>query len=177
MVYVTSAAATISPRPNSLPSRLAADLRSAGLGRPVHVPHPKIAANLSQPTVDAIQEFKIESNSYRAEYGRSAGAQVNVVTRRGEAYECLRNQNGLADSGPVKTGRTSFFAKFSTLAERRPLSKLAVAPALAERTSNIGGTVLDPYTRAPFPDNRIPDSRGSQVVPHTLDLWLLVPVS
>lgn len=154
---------------------------------------------LSQPAIEAIQEFKIETNSYRAEYGRSAGAQVNVVTRRGsnechgEAYEFLRNrvldarnffdgaekpqyvrnQFGVAASGPVKSGRTFIFANFSKLEERRGLSKLAAVPTLAERAGGIGGTLLDPFTRAPFPGNRIPSSRISPVAAHILALFPL----
>jgi len=35
------------------------------------------------PSVDAIDEFKIERNSYSAQFGSSAGAQISILTKRG----------------------------------------------------------------------------------------------
>src|SRR6185436_1784730 len=51
-----------------------------------------------QPSIDALQEFKIQSNAYAAEFGRSAGALVNAVIKsganvmHGSAYEFFRNR-------------------------------------------------------------------------------------
>ncbi len=50
-----------------------------------------------QPNVELIQEFKIQNNTFSAEYGRNAGAVVNMVTRsgsnqfHGDAFEFVRN--------------------------------------------------------------------------------------
>ena len=53
---------------------------------------------VSMPPPDALQEFKIETGNYDAEFGRATGAIVNATTKsgtnvfHGSAYEFLRNQ-------------------------------------------------------------------------------------
>jgi len=60
---------------------------------------PYINQYVALPSIDAIQEFKVQSSDYSAEFGRSGGAQVNVILKsggnqfHGAAFEFLRNRN------------------------------------------------------------------------------------
>lgn len=55
------------------------------------------ASQINNVGVDLIQEVKIQTSNFSAEYGRNSGAQVNVITKRGSnkyrgsAFEFLRN--------------------------------------------------------------------------------------
>ena len=128
-----------------------------------------------EPPVDSIQEFKVATNSYSAEYGRSGAGQVNVLTRAGSndfhgaAYEYWRNrafdarnyfdpaqkpeldrnQFGLSVGGPVRRDKTFFFASTDLFLDREGLSQLATVPTQAERSGNLcalGVTITDPAT-------------------------------
>jgi hypothetical protein len=50
-----------------------------------------------QPSINTVQEFKVDNSTFSAEYGRNSGAIVNIATRsgsnqfHGEAFEFLRN--------------------------------------------------------------------------------------
>jgi len=66
---------------------------------------------LSTPSLESIEEFKIITNSYQAEWPRSGGGIVNVVTKsgsnryRGSAYEFMRSD---------KLNANSFFRNLSS---------------------------------------------------------------
>src|SRR5207253_5302662 len=57
-----------------------------------------------QPSIEALQEFKIQTNAYSAEFGHSSGAVVNAAVRsgsnsiHGSVYEFLRNDALDADN-------------------------------------------------------------------------------
>ena len=162
---------------------------------------PYVNRYVVQPPVDSIQEFKISTNSYSAEYGRSATGQINVVTRSGTndisllAYEYFRdraldarnyfdtdekpafnrNQFGFGAGGPLVRDRTFVFGTLDLLRERRGLSRLATVPTLAVRGGNLSSlasTIVDPFTRQPFPGNVIP---GARISPIALKILALFP--
>lgn len=155
-----------------------------------------------QPSVDSIQEFKIDTSTYSAAYGRSGAGQVNVVTRSGSnefhgfAYEYLRNRDmdarnffdgstkpgytrsqfGSGLGGPVRRDKTFFFFSFDGLEEREGLTQIGTTPTAAERAGNFAGsgqTVIDPFTQMPFPGDQIPQSRIDPLSAKILALYPL----
>jgi hypothetical protein len=154
-----------------------------------------------QPSVDAIQEFKIATNCYSAAYGRSAGGQVNVITRSGTndfhgfAYDYLRNRDldarnffdgsdkpqlirnqfGAGIGGPLIVNRTFFFGDYDGLRGEQGFSRLATVPTIAERNGDLTGQtpVMDPFSGQPFPGNQIPASRISPIARQILSLYPL----
>ncbi len=162
---------------------------------------PDVNAYVLQPSVDAIQEFKISTNSQDAEYGRSAGGQVNVITRSGAnkfhgfAYEYLRNRDldarnffdapakpqlirnqfGAGLGGPLVHNRTFFFTDYDGLRGNQGYSRLATVPTAAERSGNLAGLppVLNPFTGQYFAGNQIPSALISPIADKILTLYPL----
>ena len=66
-----------------------------------------------RPSIDALQEFKIQTNNYSAEFGKGAGAQVNIVTKsgtkdfHGTVFYFIRN-NAIQARRFFDTNRISF---------------------------------------------------------------------
>ncbi|MBV9267143.1 MAG: TonB-dependent receptor [Acidobacteriaceae bacterium] len=161
---------------------------------------PDVNTYVLQPSVDAIQEFKIETNAYSAEYGRSAGAQVNVITRSGTndwhgfAYEYLRNrvldarnffdgpdkpqlirsQFGGGIGGPVVRDKTFLFFDYDGLRGNQGFSRLATVPTIAERSGDLSGLspAFDPIT-GQLLGTHIPPSLISPVARKILELYPL----
>lgn len=105
---------------------------------------------------ESIREFRVESNSYSAEFGRNFGGQINAISKsggnqfHGSLYEFLRNDNldarnffdrqplgkpefkrnqfGGSVGGPIKSDRTFFFGNYEALRERLGRTILSFVP-------------------------------------------------
>jgi hypothetical protein len=141
------------------------------------------------PNPDAVEEFRITTHMFDAEYGRYGGGTVNVITKSGtnsfhgslfdyarnDAFNAQewntlqkprqrRNQFGGSVGGPVKHDKLFFFFSYSGLREREvAVSNGARVPTALERTGDFsqtpGVTLRDPLTGKPFTDNKIPAER------------------
>jgi hypothetical protein len=76
------------------------------------------------PMADSVQEFRVETNGLKAEYGQTAGGVINVVTKsggnqlRGSLYEFLRNdsldaRNAFSTQPDPRTGRIKQVLRFN----------------------------------------------------------------
>jgi hypothetical protein len=143
------------------------------------------------PSLDAIEEVTLLQNTYDAQYGRSGGAQVNMVlksgsrTMRGSVYEFFRHsalaaqnvfqpegqdphlrrhQAGGTLGGPLRLGRSFFFVNVEAIDAREGDTRLAHVPTAAERAGDFSASATplrDPATGAPFTGNQIPLARQS----------------
>jgi hypothetical protein len=137
---------------------------------------------------DFMQEVKVQTSNFSAQYGRSTGAAFNIVTKNGTdrfhggAFEYFRNdaldaRNFFAPNqtelryndfgwnlgGPIKKGRLFFFAggEWKRLRQQAAPTRTTL-PSLAELQGNFAGTghtIYLPGTKTPFPGNAIPTSQ------------------
>ena len=125
--------------------------------------------------VDAIQEFRILTETAPAEYGGTSGSTTTVVTRsgsnafHGDLYEFLRNdkldarnffsagveplkqnQFGGTFGGPVRKNKDFFFAYYEGFRNRQGITQSATVPSDAQRNGDFSG-LTDPQTGQPIP--------------------------
>ena len=118
-------------------------------------------------SVDAIQEFKIQTNSFSAEFGRGGGAAINAVTKsgtnayHGSVFEFLRNtamdarpyfedpttkegsfqqnQFGATLGGPILRNKLFWFGDYQGTISRTPTTYISSVPDAAQRNGDFSG--------------------------------------
>ena len=157
-----------------------------------------------RPPPDAIQEFKILTHSYSAEYGRSAGSIVNVVTKSGsnawhgsgwefhrdDALEARnffapttqpkpvlkQDQFGGAVGGPILKNKLFAFAYYDGFRNERGTTRTSPVLTAAQRAGNFGATrIVDPLTGQPFPNNVIPSNRIDPIAARLVSDFVPLP--
>jgi hypothetical protein len=130
------------------------------------------------PSVDSIQEFRVERNSFSAEFGQAQGAVVNLITKggsnefHGSLFEFYRNDSLNANnfflnragqpkpqlkynnfggnfSGPIIKNRVFFFWSEEWRRENRGQVLSANVPTAAEKQGDFSGTLTGPLPHRP----------------------------
>ena len=124
--------------------------------------------------VEAVREFKVETNAYSAEFGRSSGGVFNVITKsgtnsfHGSVFEFLRNdtldatnffeeekapfkrnQYGFSLGGRIVRNKMFFFGNYEGLRERLGITTFATTLTAAGRQGILGSRTvsIDPRVR------------------------------
>ncbi len=145
--------------------------------------------NAVTPSIDAIQEFQVETSNYSAQYGRSAGGIVSVSIKsgtnqfHGDAFDFFRNtalnasdffanRNGLRKpplhrnqfggvlGGPVVKNRSFFFVSYQGQRQTGYTSGQTTVPTAAEVTGQFGSiNIYNPAQVSNGVRSRFPNNR------------------
>ena len=136
-------------------------------GAPLNVAQGSLIALI--PTQDAVQEFRVQTNSMGPEFGRFAGGVINLISKSGSngfhggAYEFVRNkvlnantffnnssskgrpaftqnQYGANVGGPMVKNRTFFFASWEGFRLRYGVPFLVAVPTAQQRAGDFSNT-------------------------------------
>jgi hypothetical protein len=150
------------------------------------------SAYVIQPSVDAIAEFKVQTNSYSAEFGRGNGAIMNAVIKsgsnqfHGDVFEFVRNEKfdainafdifgqqpykqnqfGFTLGGPIVKNKTFFFGDYEGERIRQGLPQLVSVPTTDEISNGNFSSTLHLDQLAPAVD-----SNGNPTGPTALDCF------
>src|SRR5262249_48517526 len=137
-----------------------------------------------EPSVEIMQEFKVQNNSFSAEFGNNGGTIVNMVLKQGgnafhgsgwwygqrsatdardffntgEKPDHVRDQYGFSVGGPIKKNKTFFFVDFEKIRQQDPSNLSGIVSTAAERTGD--------FSNSPANSNGIYDPcAGNQASP------------
>jgi hypothetical protein len=137
----------------------------------------------ASPSVDAIQELKVQSFLYSAEFGGAGGGQINLTMRSGQnAFHgtgfgffrrdvfdarnffaitkppLSQNDYGAGVGGPIVRSKLFFFVNGERLTTLSGFTLISTLPTAAMRSGNLTGLAqaVNPVTKQPYPGNQIP---------------------
>lgn len=156
------------------------------------------------PNPDAVDQFRLLTSNFSAEFGRSPGAVVNVITKsgtndfHGSAFEYLRNGNlnarnffqadvaplrqnqfGGSFGGPVIRNRTFFFGSYQGIRIRnRAFTNSGLTPTAAERGGNFSAAPASQRPKDPDTGLAFPGGiiPASRLDPVAQNILKLVPL-
>src|SRR5262249_42663981 len=140
------------------------------------------------PSIDSIQEFRVERNSFSAEFGQAQGAVINLITKgggnqfHGAAFEFFRNNVlnatdyflnsanqpkqqlrynnfGFNFNGPIKKDRIFFFYSEEWRRERRGTVLSAKVPTAQERVGDFSGPLTSSLPKDPLTGAPFPGNK------------------
>jgi hypothetical protein len=133
-------------------------------------------------SVDALQEFRIQTSTFAPEFGRAPGGQISILTRSGtnqwhgtlfdylrndilDANDWFANSNGLPRpqerqndfggtfNGPIRKDKTFFFFSYEGLRLRLPQTTVTIVPDLNARKNAV--PAMQPFLNAfPLPNGQ-----------------------
>jgi hypothetical protein len=150
-------------------------------GSPISAPEQGEGGNSNvyyTPSVEIVQEFKLQNNSFSAEFGNNGGTVMNVVLKQGtnkfhgsgwwygqratfdsrdffnrdEKPDHTRDQYGFSVGGPILKNKTFFFVDFEKTRQKDPVNLEGYVPTDEERGgnfSNTGTPIFDPTLCVP----------------------------
>ncbi|HLJ14698.1 MAG TPA: TonB-dependent receptor, partial [Bryobacteraceae bacterium] len=145
-----------------------------------------------RPSLEAIEEFKVQTSNYSAEYGASAGGVVSVVTRsgtneiHGSAFDFLRNaaigardffappgpvpqlifnQFGGSLGGPIKKNRAWLFGAYQATEIRQQSVQISTVPTTAMKSGTFPTMIYDPNTTVASGANFIRTAFPNNTIP------------
>ncbi len=130
------------------------------------------------PIIDAIEEFRVETNSPSAEYGRSNGGVImvnqksgtnslhgtlfeffrneklnarNLFATTGAKPRFRRNQYGFVLGGPIQKNKTFFFIDWQGTRFDQGVVRTSTVPTTAQKNGIFSGAIYDPRTTVQTP--------------------------
>ena len=155
---------------------------------------------LVQVSPDAVEQFKVQTNNFSAEYGRTGGAVINASMRSGtNAFHGTgwefnrntklnaegffqpddrrkpkfdRNQFGFVFGGPIMRNRTFFFTDYEGFRQTTKAPTFASIPTRRCAPGNLGKPVFNPLTGETYANGVIP---ASAITPSPRRSWPACP--